>query len=92
MDLFVLAVQRVFMISSALMASGNRNAGWSVPEISAYQQPKNDESQQDGESQGYSALNLSIDSGTSSAELSQLHSDNESRFLLTLFKWIHSVH
>ncbi|XP_058256541.1 uncharacterized protein mrvi1 isoform X1 [Hemibagrus wyckioides] len=59
------------------MASGNRNAGWSVPEISAYQQPENDESQQDGECQGYSALNLSVDSGTSSAELSQLHSDNE---------------
>ncbi|KAK3561835.1 hypothetical protein QTP86_017057 [Hemibagrus guttatus] len=63
------------------MASGSRNVGWSVPEISAYHQPENDESsspsQQDGECQGYSAFNLSIDSGTSSAEHSQLHSDNE---------------
>ncbi|XP_047666194.1 uncharacterized protein mrvi1 isoform X3 [Tachysurus fulvidraco] len=69
------------MISSAIMASGNTNAGRSVAEISDYQQTENEvsssPSQQDGECQGYNASSLSIDSGTSSAEFSQLISDNE---------------
>ncbi|MCJ8737454.1 hypothetical protein PDJAM_G00024170 [Pangasius djambal] len=82
-DLFIIVLQHLFMISSVVMASGNSSAGWSGPEISAYRQSENSNSpsQQnnvpDGEHHGYSALNLSIDSGTSSAELSQLHSDTE---------------
>lgn len=69
------------MISSVVMASGNVNADWRGPEIS----PSEQNHVQDGEHHGYSALSLSIDSGTSSAELSQLHSDTESRFLDLIF-------
>ncbi|XP_053094256.1 uncharacterized protein mrvi1 isoform X2 [Pangasianodon hypophthalmus] len=84
-DLFIVVLQHLFMISSVVMASGNASAGWSGPEILAYQQTETSESNspsqqnnvQDGEHHGYSALSLSIDSGTSSAELSQLHSDTE---------------
>ncbi|TTD32921.1 Lymphoid-restricted membrane protein [Bagarius yarrelli] len=58
------------------MASGNVNAGWKTPDISA-QDESSFSSQQDGEHQENSALSLSMDSGTSSVELSQLQSDNE---------------
>lgn len=74
------------------MASGSMKAGWSVAEISDYQQTENEvsssPSQQDGECQVYNASSLSIDSGTSSAEFSQLISDNESRFILTAFTFL----
>lgn len=76
------------MISSVVMASGNVNKGSSGPEFLGCQQTENGEAifpsqqnnVQDAEHYGYGALSLSIDSGTSSAELSQLLSDPESRF------------
>ncbi|XP_053368678.1 protein KASH5-like [Clarias gariepinus] len=60
------------------MAAGNSNPGWSVPESSARSRsPSGQNNVQDGEHHGYSALSLSVDSGTSSADFSQLHSDTE---------------
>lgn len=89
MDLFIIVLQCLFLIFflPVVMASGNVSAGSNVPEISAYRQTEKSDSDsppqhnnvQDGEHHGYSALSLSIDSGTSSAELSQLHPDAESR-------------
>lgn len=69
------------MISSVVMASGNVNTDWSGPESS----PSEQNHVLDGEHHEYSALNLSIDSGISSAEFSQLHSDAESRFQWNLW-------
>lgn len=73
---------------SVVMAAGKVNTGLNIPEISEYQQAENDDSNassqennvQGGERHGYGTLSLSVDSGTSSGELSQLHSDHESRF------------
>ncbi|KAF5891984.1 protein MRVI1-like, partial [Clarias magur] len=60
------------------MAAGNSNPGCSVPESSARSRsPSGQNNVQDGERHGYSALSLSVDSGTSSADFSQLHSDTE---------------
>lgn len=88
----------VLWFLSVVMASGNLSADSYGPEVSANRLTANSVSEypsrhcdvQEGESHRHSTLNLSVDSGTSSAELSQLHSDTESRLvLLIFFTWHH---
>lgn len=88
MDLFIILFV-YFIFCAVVMASGNLNSGTNGPEVSANQQtengatdyPSQDSDVQDCENHRCSTLNLSIDSETSSAELSLLHSDTESRFV-----------
>ncbi|KAF4082839.1 hypothetical protein AMELA_G00132940 [Ameiurus melas] len=77
-----MVLKHLLMISSVVMASGNVNTGRSFPEISACRKTGNGESSsssqqnsvRDGERYGYSVSSLS---GISSAEFSQLSSDDE---------------
>lgn len=81
-----MVLKHLLMTSSVIMASGNVNTGWSIPDISACRQtgngesgsPSQQDSVRDGEHYGYSVSSLS---GISSAEFSQLRSDDESRFV-----------
>ncbi|XP_017333355.1 uncharacterized protein mrvi1 isoform X2 [Ictalurus punctatus] len=77
-----MVLKHLLMTSSVIMASGNVNTGWSIPDISACRQtgngesgsPSQQDSVRDGEHYGYSVSSLS---GISSAEFSQLRSDDE---------------
>lgn len=94
-----MVLKHLLMTSSVIMASGNVNTGWSIPDISACRQtgngesgsPSQQDSVRDGEHYGYSVSSLS---GISSAEFSQLRSDDESRFVffkLTPFTFIQFI-